>query len=294
MKYAAVLLAGLFSLSMAPKQSIELCEGFFPKNNIIIPMGLTNDGISEQEFNQVLDRLEKVYTPIIAAKGGKLVVERDWTNGEFNAYANQSPWAQEWVVHFFGGMARAKGMTIEGFTIVTCHEMGHHIGGAPKVGGFMGAWASNEGQSDYFATLRCLKEVWPAAENANYVANKVNLDPLARKACTEAHTNVDDQNICMRGAMGGLDLTGAFNTYLREEKKKNPPPLAFDTPNKTVVTKTDNSHPEAQCRLDTYFQGALCGADTRIALDDRDPSAGTCNTSKGDKVGVRPLCWYKP
>lgn len=298
MRYGAALLIGLLSLSMTPVSAKkQLCEGFFPKNNIILPMSLVADGISKAEFDQVLDRLEKVYAPIIAKEGAKLIVERDWQDGEFNAYATQQ--RKDWIVHFYGGMARAKGMTIEGFTIVTCHEMGHHIGGAPKVKGFMGDnWASNEGQSDYFATLRCLKTVWTDAENANYVANaKINSD--VKKSCESAHNKVEDQNACMRAATGAMDLTGAFNTYIQDElikkgSKTKVPPLNFNTPDSKVVTKTDDKHPQAQCRLDTYYQGALCAADTRITLDNRDPRVGTCSTEKGDKIGVRPRCWYAP
>lgn len=290
MRYGIALLAGIISLSFTPvEKTRHLCEGFFPKNNIVLPMGITADGISKADFDAALDGVEKVYAPIFKQQyGANLVLERDWADGEFNAYATQE--RKDWIVHMYGGMARAKGMTVEGFTIVACHEIGHHIGGAPKVKSFYPGsdWASNEGQSDYYATLRCLKAVWTPAENANYVAN-AKIDPIAKKSCEDSHNNVDEQNYCMRAAMGAMDLTGAFNTYTKSKTV-----LSFNTPDKKVVSRTDDSHPQSQCRLDTYFQGALCDADIRIALDDKDPRVGTCAAEKGAKNGLRPRCWYAP
>jgi Zn-dependent protease with chaperone function len=53
----------------------------------------------------------------------------------------------------FGGLARDPLVTKDGFSAVICHEIGHHIAGAPRKGF---SWASNEGQADYFATTKCL------------------------------------------------------------------------------------------------------------------------------------------
>lgn len=291
MRLALVLLASLVSLSATPadKRSQHVCEGFFPKNDIKIPMSLTADGISEKEYLDVLNRAEKIFTPIIAQHGGKLVVERDWQDGEFNAYATQDM-NGNWIVHFYGGLARAKGMSIEGFTVVVCHELGHHIGGAPKIKSYYpgNSWATNEGQSDYYATLRCLKQLWTADENADFVKNN-KIDPIAQKDCAAAHNNVEEQNYCMRAASGALALTTAFNIVTKSKI-----PLSLDTPDKKVVRRMDDSHPESQCRLDTYYQGALCDADVRIPLDNKDPRVGTCAQENGAKKGTRPLCWYAP
>lgn len=290
MRIALVLLASIVSLSATPveKRTEHVCEGFFPKNDIKIPMSLTADGISEKEYEDVLVRAEKVFTPIIAQHGGRLVVERDWQDSEFNAYATQQ--GNSWIVHFYGGLARAKGMSVEGFTVVVCHELGHHIGGAPKVKSFYPgqSWASNEGQSDYYATLRCLKQMWTANENAEFVKNQ-KIDDLAKKGCEAAHNNVEDQNYCMRATSGALALTDAFNIVTKSKI-----PLSLDTPDQKVVKRMDDSHPESQCRLDTYYQGALCTADVNIALDNKDPRVGTCASENGAKNGTRPLCWYAP
>jgi hypothetical protein len=56
----------------------------------------------------------------------------------------------------YGGLARYPGMTEMGFQIVLCHEIGHHLGGQPTYNQGRD-WASVEGQSDYWATLSCMK-----------------------------------------------------------------------------------------------------------------------------------------
>ena len=60
------------------------------------------------------------------------------------------------------------------------------------------------------------------------------------------------------------------------------------------MSKTDHNHPASQCRLDTYFAGALCNADHYQDVDDSDAEIGTCVRSEEMVLGVRPLCWYKP
>jgi hypothetical protein len=53
-------------------------------------------------------------------------------------------------------------------------------------------------------------------------------------------------------------------------------------------------HPKTQCRMDTYFQGSICGRTVSEEVNDKDVFAGTCNKKTGQAVGIRPRCWYKP
>jgi len=70
--------------------------------------------------------------------------------------------------------------------------------------------------------------------------------------------------------------------------------ISFSTPDQAEVTKTFNGHPEAQCRLDTYFAGAICNMPHDEDFSSSDPIKGACAEERGDKIGVRPHCWYKP
>ena len=76
-------------------------------------------------------------------------------------------------------------MTPDGFALVLCHELGHHLAGNPRVQ----AWAANEGQSDYFSTQSCARELWSGetAENAKAALTvpKTPKDALQRRAANK-------------------------------------------------------------------------------------------------------------
>jgi len=266
----------------------HLCSGFLPENTMRIPVtAFQAGGISEVEFNEVLDKVEAVYASIVSSKGGNLKINRKWSDDTVNASANQQ--GRNWFVNMYGGLARHPVMTKDGFMLVACHELGHHIGGAPKADGWFGVgWATNEGGSDYFSSLRCMRKMFLPADNAKYVAEN-QIDPAARLKCEEIYSTQDEENLCMRTAMAGL--TGA-SLFTDLHKQASPP--KFTTPDSNVVGRTDDSHPATQCRLDTYYQGGLCFHDQNIELSDSDPNVGTCTLANGNKDGLRPLCWFKP
>ena len=262
--------------------------GFLPENDLSIPVGDKNAaGLTEEQFNAVIDKYETIYGPIVAGMGGKLSVNRKWTDGTVNASAQRS--GSTWVVNMFGGLARHATITEDGFALVVCHEIGHHLGGAPKVKGFLGmnAWASNEGQSDYFATLKCLRQGFLNDDNAAIVG-RMAVPALLSEKCTAEFDSEIDRNICIRGGMAGVSVAGLFAVL------RNQPEGKFETPDAGVVTRTNDAHPAHQCRLDTYFQGALCEKAIGDDVDQKNEVAGTCHGSTGQTVGLRPVCWFKP
>lgn len=271
-------------------------DGFLPRNNYYIPVRrivLDHDGnpigggITEAEFNGVIDAVEKVYAPIVKAKGGNLVVHRNWKDGTVNAYADRQD--GNWNVSMFGGLARHKETTIDGFMLVVCHELGHHIGGAPKIGGT--EWASNEGQSDYYATLKCARNVLAHEKNLHALP-ALDAPDEVRVACRAKFKIDNEAALCIRGAMGGLSLARLLANLGGARSEKDMP--LFTTPDTSKVSETDDSHPEAQCRLDTYYSGATCEVDASVDVDNGDPTLGTCSQEKGAKGSYRPRCWYAP
>jgi hypothetical protein len=186
----------------------------------------------------------------------------------------------------YGGMARHPAITEDGFALVMCHEIGHHIGGAPKIKSRLIPWASNEGQADYFGTLKCLRKTFLNDDNAAIV-KKLNAPEFLISSCGKAHPNESDKNICIRSSMAGLSLATVFATI----RSSTPP--RFDDPNTNVTTLMVDKHPQYQCRLDTYFQGSLCEVGMNEGVNYSDEVKGTCHTSLGHKVGLRPLCWFK-
>ncbi|MES2529382.1 MAG: hypothetical protein V4598_20000 [Bdellovibrionota bacterium] len=282
-----LLVAGMVFAYNSIACTIDGQEGFLPENNLKISVDAKRvGGITEAQFNAVIDEVEGIYSPIVSQEGGQLKVVRNWTDGTVNAYAQQV--GKEWRVSMFGGLARHETITPDGFALVVCHELGHHIGGAPrKTSAWASPWASNEGQADYFATLKCLRRVWNDEDNTSVVASMEIPAELSAK-CSAAFSG-EEASICIRGGMAGMSVARLFQVLASGTVEPK-----FETPSTKVVTKTDDNHPATQCRLDTYFQGALCEKSFNENVDAKSEVTGTCHGSTGHTQGLRPLCWFKP
>jgi hypothetical protein len=260
-------------------------SGIVEDNDLYIPVGAKRfGGLTEAQFNAVIDKIEPTYTKLAAEMGGKLKIARKWTDGTVNANASRS--GSTWNVNMYGGLARHETITEDGFALVLCHEIGHHMGGAPKYTGFMNTWASNEGQSDYFAVLKCLRKTFLNDDNGAVVAT-LNAPETLVAGCAKAHPNKDEKNLCIRTGMAGMSVARLFAAL------RSKPDPKFDTPDTAVVTTTNHAHPAYQCRLDTYFQGSICEADFREDVSQKDEVTGTCHSANGHTTGLRPNCWFK-
>lgn len=283
-----VLLGVVAVLAVAQTSAVFACtndakSGIFPENNLYIPASkFSTYTTTEEEFNSANAKMQKFYEPVFKAQGRIYKIIADWKDGTVNAYANQSGKVSE--VHMFGGLARHKKVTADGFMLVICHETGHHLGGAPRKGD---SWASNEGQADFYATLTCARNIWKDEDNIGIVS-KMEIPAMVTEKCQKAFDKDMDIAICKRAAMGGKSLADTLGDLGRTGDTD------FATPDTSVVTEMDDEHPAAQCRLDTYFAGSVCGKTTELVLDKDDPTLGTCSQEKGDTLGIRPLCWYLP
>jgi hypothetical protein len=287
-----VAAAGLGAKSMMPK---ELCEGFLPPNTMKIPVGSrirsnflqakAAGGITEQQFNGVMDRIEKLYGPIVAQAGGTLTINRKWTDPTVNASAEEV--GGQWILNMYGGLARHQETTEEGMALVACHELGHHLGGAPKIAGWNGDdWATNEGGADYFATLKCLRNYFAEDDNAAILAN-ATIDPFGKARCESQFSNQKDQLLCERSLMATNSVSRLFM-----DLHQDPAPPNLATPDTSVVAQMDDDHPATQCRMDTYFNGASCHVDKSVSNSKTDYHEGSC-VQGTDEFGWRPLCWFK-
>lgn len=283
----------LIGFSMFAAQFSNACDmdgktGFAPENDLWIEDTNSFGQMTEAEFNGIIDRVEKIYTPIVESHGKKFVVKRNWKKGTVNAYATQTK--KEMRVFMFGGMARHASITNDGFALVLCHELGHHLGGAPKISDWRGniEWASNEGQADYWGAMKCFRKFIENDDNVSIVSN-MTVDPLVKEYCSTSFSHENDIAVCERSSLAGLALGNVLSAL-----SGNREAVAFTTPSRAVVDETDNAHPAAQCRLDTYFAGSVCDRDLYSDVSDTDANQGVCNRSEQDKLGLRPLCWFKP
>ncbi len=279
----------------------------FPENDMSFPENAKlATGLSKPEFDLVLDEFEGImWFEVNNAEGGaRLVVERLWNNDAVNAYA--VPYGIYRQVTFFGGLARHPNMTTDALRMVACHELGHHLAGRPYweekdslnptryIAGSE-SWASSEGESDYYASLKCFRHLIIEGEKNNYGVKSSDLTKYppaevahAKVECEKSFTMDQDLRICVRSSLAGLVLGQIFKSrfIMREPSLKSPA--------SEVVLKTDFKHPRGQCRTDTYFQGSLCSVTYRNSVHKDDPSKNTCSRKQNYSVGLRPLCWYKP
>lgn len=270
--------------------------GFLPENKLKIPVDKNSPtGISQIDFEQTQNELKNIYTPIAKSLGGNLVFVSNWQSSTVNAYASrhgqededgeETEPRNEWRLTFLGGLARHKFMTRDGFSLVICHEIGHQMGGAPRLDGDT-YWASIEGQSDYFATAKCLRRLWMKKNNSKALQGKIIPEILMQK-CSEQWKAIQDRELCLRSGLAAESVAQVFASLKTFSK-----PPKFETPDSKVVKKTDNSHPAPQCRLDTYLAGALCEISYLDDLGD-DEFKGACHMRSGQQIGLRPACWFK-
>jgi hypothetical protein len=219
-------------------------------------MSTDTTGISEDQFNAELDILVKAYGPEVEAMGYHLVINRLWSDDTVNSDTDTE--GKNWVINSYGGLARYAGMTPSGYLAVACHELGHHMGGAPLFSD-QTAWGGGgpavEGEADYWSELICMKR----------------LDPQNQAAAIQVLSN----------------------TLASLEGSANP---SVATQDKSVVKKVYEDHPAAQCRFDTYMSAMTCPISIGL-MSDANPKVNSCYqypTKKTYSEGSRPLCWFAP
>jgi hypothetical protein len=213
---------------------------------------------SEKEFQATIKELQTMYAPIVARLGGKLNIQGDWNDSTVNAYASQT--GKTWNVQMFGGLARRPEVTLNGFKLVICHEIGHHVGGVPS-----SSWASYEGQADYYATHVCGKKLF-----TDYSQNV----KLYKECASYAGK---DQVACSLNLDAAQSLANLLAALAGDVQP------SYDTFDPSEVTETQSAHPKAQCRLDTYLAGELCNMGWNDQVIPRNLNA-VCDN--------RPKCWY--
>jgi len=258
-------------------------------------LGFDQTAMTEQEFNQVIDQVSAALEPSVRLHGGNLQVARQWKDSTVNASSMQ--FGKSWKVNMYGGLARRPEITKDGFTVVMCHEMGHHLGGYPYSNPFAG-WAASEGQADYFATDVCARKVW-ADEKVENAKSRFEVNPLVKSKCDSAWSNQDDQNLCYRINAASRSLAVLLSGLNKVSEPQ------FSTPDKLVVKVTNRTYGSAQCRLDTYFNGSLCTVPANLSeipgrayMYQNGPKAETDSarsycTAQNVPSGARPPCWFK-
>ena len=275
------ILLTVFILSISPGVFAAIDD-----NVLTVPTNIKRTHqVTEIEFNSVVSILHRIYKPIIDEKSGlNFIMAADWQDETVNAYATRE--AETWTVHVAGGIARAPGMTKDSLALIVCHEIGHHLGGAPRTFLFDG-WPAAEGQADYWAASKCLKNYYRELDSEEAIISS-ELPAKAIQDCNSVYKDYSQLKICIKTMKANLSFSNFLNA-LPDIKVLTS--LESSDPREVKGTNT-NHYPRAQCRVDTIYQGALCNIDANVATSESDAKIGHCNDTT--KPGTRPRCWYRP
>lgn len=211
--------------------------------------------MTELEFRQTIDQVTNYYRPIVQARGAQLNVEYNWNDSTVNAYADKQPGV--WTIAMYGGLARRQEITRDGFTLVVCHEMGHLLAGFPF---YSGEDVASEGQSDYWATQACAKRIWRGNS-----------------------TRVKARAVAASQSISNMLATLAGDVF-PSPNRKDP----------SVVIYTQDTHPDAQCRLDTYLAGVACNQVFPLDAYPLTQFQAYSVSCMPPQIAARPRCWFAP
>jgi len=99
----------------------------------------------------LLSRFQNEQDLVVKLNGGELVVLPLWEDSRVNATARRDK--DEWIIEVYGGLLTHPAIGENELLLILCHELGHHLGGAPTAS--RGGWASCEGQADYWSAKNC-------------------------------------------------------------------------------------------------------------------------------------------
>lgn len=234
-----IILSFVFCL-FTPNRNSYTSNNIFPENSLWLEDCLyckSFGGITQSDFNLIVDTALKVYKTDADQNNEDLIINKRWTDPTVNADTMRR--GQEVVINMYGGLARRSEINKEGFILVLCHELSHAYGGTPYITTYNKI--SAEGQADYMSSKVCAKKI------IDLLSLTYSLEPtnFMKESCS-------NNNTCVTTLSGGLSL-GSLLSVISNEPEPN-----YETPDTTVVSHTLLSYPDTiQCRLDTYFNGAV-------------------------------------
>lgn len=230
---------------------------------ILLTVSLTtaHAKISIPDAENIIKEFTYAYENEVIKDGKRYVVNKKWSDNTFDLSIKLNA-DNSLVLLITKGAIENKKMTKDAFRLILCHEFGHYFGGAPKKNNQH--WASSEGQSDYYATSKCIKRMLP-----------------------------QDDNFIQRVKNATL-LFGQMLAIMNNEDSKK---ISLEAKDSREVMSMDTTHPSAQCRVDTMIAGLNCPLSEKVEFSNTNPDVGACLESSirpEIAAGARPRCWYRP
>ncbi len=190
-----------------------------------------------------------------------IIINLDWEKPYFSAYAHKEV-SGKFSINFWGGLARIPEMLEETWAFVVCHELGHILGGAPKMELKNYEWASSEGQSDHFAAAECLPKYFEKKYIEEFDDRRFL--PYEVGYCFDTTSNKKSQFVCLKTLRAARGFFGVSKYMFSKED------YDFHAKAPAIESTEINSYPSLQCRLDILKS-----------------KAGS------NKSSERNNCWYK-
>lgn len=194
--------------------------------------------------------------PLLKDNTRKLDIQISWDLPYYTAHARYTETSL--FIGMWGGFLRAPGMNKSIIATTLCHELGHLVGGTPKQTNDEGENISTEGQSDFYAALKC---------TANFLRSYPQHAP---KISEEVRNFCEGNKDCENSLESGLQ-TFAF---LQKWGFTAYEPVSIHKQAPETDTFVPNTYPVYQCRLDSFTRAATCMKENR---------AETCTP---------PPCWW--
>ncbi|MBC97018.1 MAG: hypothetical protein CME63_04675 [Halobacteriovoraceae bacterium] len=222
----------------------------------------TTSTVTEESFHKIFYGVFSLYQDDMRSFRVPVVPVPEWSNPYLTAYTANVDGIMK--LGFWGGMARIPGMNDDAVALITCHEVGHILGGSPyiRIAHPMYDGVSSEGQADYFATQVCLKKYFSRqVETLDYL-NKA-IDYPGSQLCHHSHISSWEEAICLRTISAIRGFSSVMKLLKPDEGE-----FSLNWAEIKPATETlHNSYPKNQCRINTFLAG----------LFDQE----------------RPRCWFK-
>ena len=202
--------------------------------------------LTHSEMGELIKDIEEVYPDI------EINFENDLLK---NATATHHGAKRNIIVH--AGLGKAKYMSKDHFSLILCHEVGHHFGGAPMMEGEHNYWASDEGQADYFGAKECMRKVLRPHNE------KILVKPIITKQCRDSYPQEEEEaQICIRTAKAAEEF--GKRDFLLNHYDQEPSEIDYKEillmnaiPVERSFRFPFEQYPSSQCRTDIMFQAAL-------------------------------------
>ncbi|WP_419168483.1 hypothetical protein [Halobacteriovorax sp.] len=190
---------------------------------------ISNAEVSKADFEKLIFNIVDIYDKELPAQRN---LDINWESETKNASVNFKKGKVNFIFH--GGFVRHYNLSLDAMAITVCHEVGHIIGGYPKV--MPTQKYSSEGQSDYFATNDCIRKYFNTTPNNEFSLKGIGqklIDKCAgERLCLRGLAAIRD-DVAIHNGSGDINHTSAhISSY-------------------TIF----NDYPKGQCRLDTMKAG---------------------------------------